>query len=209
MKIYVHGLGQSSESWKKTIIHLESSENIVCPDLCDMLRDDETNYNNLYKAFVSYCNSFNESLDLCGLSVGSVLALNYAVDYPEKVRSLILIAPQYRMPVRLLKFQNIVFRFMPDSAFRQTGFKKNDFIRLCSSMAKLDFSNCQVSCSTLIVCGEKDRANKKASYELSEMLNSRIVIIKHSGHEVNVDFPERLARVLNKFYKKMQKDGVV
>ena len=34
-------------------------------------------------------------LNLCGLSLGAVLALNYAIDFPKKVNSLILIAPQY------------------------------------------------------------------------------------------------------------------
>lgn len=205
MKVYVHGLGQSSGSWDKTISYMKDSENIVCPDLCGILHDTEPDYNNLYEKFADYCNSFKESLDLCGLSLGSVLALNYAIEYPENVKSLVLIAPQYRMPVKLLKLQNLIFHFMPESMFRQTGFEKNSFIRLCKTMMQLDFSNCVISCPALIICGEKDRANKKSSYELSKKLGSKLIFLKNSGHEVNVDSPERLSEILSKFYIRIKK----
>lgn len=41
------------------------------------------------------CDSFDVKIDLCGLSHGGVLALNYACVHPEKVHSLVLIATQY------------------------------------------------------------------------------------------------------------------
>lgn len=37
--------------------------------------------------------------------------------------------------------QNALFRFMPQSMFRQTGFGKLDFISLCSTMAELDYKS--------------------------------------------------------------------
>ena len=199
MKVFVHGLGQSSESWNKTISYMKDSENIFCPDLCSLLHNTEPDYNNLYGKFADYCNKFNEPIDLCGLSLGSILALNYAIEYPENVKSLILIAPQYKMPVKLLKLQNLIFRFMPKSMFKQTGFDKNSFIQLCKTMMKLDFSDCVISCPTLIICGEKDRANKKSSYELSKKLDIKLIFLKNSGHEVNIDSPKMLAKILKIF----------
>ena len=59
---------------------------------------------------------------------GQCIALNYAIDYPKKVKALVLIAAQYKMPARLLKLQNALFHFMPQSMFQQTGFGKLDFI---------------------------------------------------------------------------------
>ena len=44
---------------------------------------------------------------------------NYAIDHPDKVNSLILIAAQYKMPKKLLSIQNTIFRFMPISFVRQ------------------------------------------------------------------------------------------
>ncbi len=70
-------------------------------------------------------------MDLCGLSLGGVLALQYTIEHPEKVNSLVLIAAQYKMPAKLLKPQNSFFRFMPKSSFQQTGFGKREFMELC------------------------------------------------------------------------------
>ncbi len=38
---------------------------------------------------------------------------------------------------KLLKLQDIIFRFMPDGAFGEMGGQKTDFISLCRSMAEL------------------------------------------------------------------------
>jgi hypothetical protein len=73
-------------------------------------------------------------------------------------------------------------------------------------MMELDFSNSiqKISCPTLIVCGERDAANKKASVELAGVLkNAELQIISDSGHEVNIEAPEKLAEVLRVFYKQV------
>lgn len=58
--------------------------------------------------------------------IRAVLALNYAIDHPDKVKALVLIAAQYKMPRKLLKVQNMLFHLMPNSAFDKMGFKKAD-----------------------------------------------------------------------------------
>ena len=203
-QIYLHGLGQTSTAWENTVMGLDSAENIVCPNLSDLLQGKEAAYLNLYSAFSNFCDGFDEELDLCGLSLGGVLALHYVIDHPEKVRSLVLIAAQYKMPKLLLRFQNVIFRLMPESMFRQTGFGKTDFLMLCKTMAKLDFSAsiCKVTCPTLVVCGEKDSANRKAAMELASSLeHAELQIVRGAGHEVNVDAPGELEVMLHNFYK--------
>ena len=173
-QIYVHGLGQTSNSWTKTIDILQTTDYSLCPNLPDLVHSKEVTYDNLYAAFSDYCNQYDEPIDLCGLSLGGVLALNYAIQYPKKVRSLVLIATQYKMPKKLLKFQNLLFRFMPKSMFQQMGFRKADFLLLCETMMELDFNNSlhKISCPTLLLYGEKDTANKNASIELAELLKN-------------------------------------
>ncbi|MCH5193067.1 MAG: alpha/beta hydrolase [Oscillospiraceae bacterium] len=202
-RVFIHGLGQSSSVWEETISQLNENEDILLPDLSDLIQDKEVNYENLYAAFSDFCSRSDEPVDLCGLSLGAVLALNYAIDYPDKVNSLVLIAAQYKMTKGLLRVQNFIFSFMPDSMFKSAGFKKSDFIQLCKTMSELDFSNSvkNISCPVLIVYGEKDSANKKASLELNVILeNSELKRVSGSGHEVNVDAPEKLAVLLNDFY---------
>lgn len=200
--ILIHGLGQTPSNWDKTIENMEQVHDFYCPNLCDLLRGKETNYNELYSSFMEYCNNIDEPINLCGLSLGAVLALNYAIDNPEKVSSLVLIAAQYKMPKTLLKFQNIVFRFMPAKMFDDMGFSKREFILLSKSMMDIDFSTDLdgVSCPVLLLCGEKDNANRKAAVELQGRLkNSSFEIIKNSSHEVNMDNPKELATFLSKY----------
>lgn len=119
-------------------------------------------YSNLYQSFSDYCNNISEPLNLCGLSLGAVLALNYAIDNPKKINSLVLIAGQYEMPKTLLKLQNIIFKFIPKKSFKSMGMRKNDFIKLTRSMMHLNFNEGlnNISCPVLLICGDKDNPNK-------------------------------------------------
>lgn len=199
--IYLHGLGQTADGWNRVLGYRNTSTDSLCPDLARLVHGREANYPDLYAAFSALCDTIEDDLTLCGLSLGGVLALNHTIDHPEKVKSLILIATPYKMPKQLLQLQNILFRFMPKSAFSQTGFQKADFIRLCRSMAELDFSRSlrKVTCPVLVLCGEHDRANQKAARMLAGLLkNAAFQQIPNAGHEVNTDAPERLAEILKK-----------
>lgn len=208
-RVYVHGLGQTPASWEKTIALSSGKEQAVCPALEELVRDQDADYETLYRAFAQKCLLLDGEIDLCGLSLGGVLALNYAIDHPQKVRSLVLIGVQYRMPKALLKFQNAVFRLMPESMFGEMGFSKKAFLRLCASMMPLDFSAevDKISCPTLIVCGEKDGANRKASVSLAKAIRqAEFRLVKGAGHEVNQAAPKELANVLRTFYAQVR-DG--
>lgn len=201
--LYLHGLGQKSDSWNRTIKETKVSGSSISLSLAEMSEGKDVTYKELYSSFSEVCDKEDEEIVLCGLSLGAVLALNYAIDHPDKTKALVLIAAQYKMPEKLLKFQNVLFRLMPNSMFKQIGFKKADVISLCGTMAKLDFTDSlhNVSCPVLIVCGEKDHANKKASKELTRYLSKSFFYeLLKTGHEVNIEAPEEIAIVLQKFY---------
>ena len=201
--LYLHGLGQKPDSWNRTIKETKVSGSSISLSLAEMSEGKDVTYKELYSAFSEVCDKEDEEIVLCGLSLGAVLALNYAIDHPDKTKALVLIAAQYKMPEKLLKFQNVLFRLMPNSMFKQIGFKKADVISLCGTMAELDFTESlhNVSCPVLIVCGEKDNANKKASKELACYLSkSSFYELLKTGHEVNIEAPEEMAMVLQEFY---------
>ena len=205
-KIYLHGLGQTSADWTKTIEKLDDAENSVCLDLTKINRGEKVTYHDLYTAFPDECSRYDSPIALCGLSLGGVMALNYAIEYPDRVGVLVLVAAQYKMPKFTLKFQNLIFRIMPEDAFRQMGFSKRDTISLCDTMSELDFSGSldKITCPTLIICGEKDSANRKASVELAEKIkNAKLTVVSKAGHEVNIEAPEKLAEILQEFYSSL------
>lgn len=175
--------------------------------MAKLCREGDVTYPALYAAFSELCDSIQEPIDLCGLSLGGVLALHYAIEHPNNVHSLVLIAAQYKMPKQLLRLQNLLFHFMPSSMFRQTGFQKKDFLQLCKSMMDLDFSSSisEINCPTLVICGAKDSANNQASKGLATAISgAQLQVIPNCGHEVNLEAPEQLAEILRNFYTRIQ-----
>lgn len=206
--MFIHGLGQLPDSWDKVVQRLNKNDNILCPNLTTHIKENKnSDYYSLYSRFVDLLNGQDEVTNLCGLSLGGILTLNYAIDYPEKVNTLILIGTQYKMPKILLKFQNLIFRLMPQSIFEKIGLSKSEIINLTNSMMELDFTESlkNITCPTLIVFGTKDKANTKASIELSNLIpNARLELLEDVGHEINTQAPEKLAKVINNFYYQAQ-----
>lgn len=202
--ILVHGLGQKAADWEKTKNCLKNgAEDVICPDLYALAESEKLDYEVLYGAFSSYCDHIEVPFRLCGLSLGAVLSLNYALDHPDKIESLVLIAPQYKMPRLLLALQNVLFCLMPKTVFNKMGLTKDAFIGICNSMSKLDFSKVLpwLACKTMVICGEKDHANLKAAREISMALpTAQLCLVPDAGHELNTDVPEKLAEILNKYW---------
>lgn len=202
-KVLIHGSGHKATSWKETISYIENSKEILCPELSAILEGKEASYTNLYSAFTEYCNRLHGKIHLCGISLGGILALNYAIDFPEKVKSLVLIGTPHRIPKIMFSIQNIVFKILPKSLFDNMAFSKKDTFILGNSMKKLDFSNKvkNIKCPTLIICGQKDTANIKSSHFLTENIkNSKEIIFENTGHVVNEENPELLAKTLKEHY---------
>ena len=131
-------------------------------------------------------------------------SINYALDFPEKVKSLILIGTPYKVPKVMFRIQNIIFKFLPKSLFENMAFNKRDTFILGSSMKNLDFSNRvkDIQCPTLIICGEKDSANIKSAYYLSENIkNSQLKIVEEAGHILNEEKPRELSLLINDFWR--------
>lgn len=202
--ILIHGLGQNNRDWDtiKTVLEARGISSIA-PDLFDLARGRKLDYPTVYQAFSELCESYKDKLNLCGLSLGGLLALNYAIQYPRKINSLVLIGTPFEIPKGLLKFQNIVFRFMPKAAFQNMGVSKKDFIRLSNSMTNLNFMElvATLGCPALILCGAKDKTNMESAKRFHEaMKNSKLVIVDDSGHEVNKDNPNELVSILQDFW---------
>ena len=202
-KIFVHGSGHQATSWNKTISYMTDNKDIVCPNLSSILEGKEASYENLYSSFVKYCNEFDGQIHLCGLSLGGILALNFALDFPQKVKTLVLIGTPYKVPKVAFSFQNIIFRFLPKSIFETMAFDKKNTFALGDTMKNLDFSDRvkNIKCPTLILCGKKDSANMKSADYLSQNIRSaELKIIENTGHVVNEENPETLADILNEYY---------
>lgn len=203
--ILIHGLGQNNHSWNKTRNYLiEKGVNTICPNLYDITTDNFMNYRNLYNSFSHFCNSQKEKINICGLALGGILALDFVKEYPEKVNSIIIIGTPYKIPKALFKMQSIIFHIMPKRTFEKIGCSKSNFITLVNSMQNLNIAKDveTINCKSLILCGSKDNGNMKSAKILNNCIaNSEFNIISNSAHEVNVDNPKELSNIIYDFWK--------
>ena len=185
-KILIHGSGHKADSWNKVIVYM-NNEDILCPNLSEILNGKEESYDNLYNSFVEYCNKIDGKVDLCVLSLGGILALNYAIDYPDKIEKLVLIGTPHKVPKVIFTIQNIIFKFLPKKLFETMAFNRVQNIK----------------CPTLIICGEKDNANIQSAHYLAENIeNVKLEIMKNTGHIVNEEKPDELSKLIIDFWKK-------
>ncbi len=202
-RIFIHGSGHRADSWRATVEHMRDGTDILCPDLRDILGGKAATHENLCAAFADYCAGVDGKLRLCGLSLGGVFALEYALCHPEKVASLVLIGVPCKVPKLAFAFQSVVFRFMPECAFDGMAFDKEDTAALNNTLKNLDFTDRvgKLTCPALIVCGEKDGSNmNSAKYMASHIPGARLEVVSGSGHVVSEDNPAALARLLDAWY---------
>ena len=197
--VFWHGLGQTAQDWNE-VINRVSLPDVDCPELYSVSKGNIT-YSDILAGLEERYMNVTEPFCICGLSLGAILALDYAIRHGDRISSLILIGVQYKVPTRMIDFQNLIFRCMPKKAFEDMGIPKDDTIRLAHSMRSLDFSSRlnEVMCPVTLLCGEKDSANLKAAKQLNELLpQAELHIIPGAGHEVNKCAPEAIADVLNR-----------
>ena len=96
--IVLHGLGQNETSWNMVETRLLTyGIKIEKPSLYSMLKGGRAEYDLLLRSFTDYCSGFEEPLNLCGLSLGGLLALDYAKRFPDHVNSMILMGTPYKI----------------------------------------------------------------------------------------------------------------
>ena len=205
--VLLHGSGHGPQSWDAAAALLPPDWETLRPGLSALLGGKEASFENLRAALEAYCAGIEGPLHLCGLSLGGILALDYALRRPEKVKSLVLIGTPHRVPRAAFALQNLVFRLLPKSAFRGMAFGKRDTFALGRSMKSLDFTGRLggVACPALVLCGAKDRANlASAKYLARHIKNAGLTVLPGTGHVVNEERPEALSEILTEFYRSQE-----
>lgn len=102
--IFLHGLGQAPSAWQPVLRRLEPELTVHCPSLPELAAGDPR-YPALLSALETALDSIPGPLHLCGLSLGGVLAMDYALRHPERVASLVLCGTPLTVPRNLLRLQ--------------------------------------------------------------------------------------------------------
>ncbi|MBN1577524.1 MAG: alpha/beta fold hydrolase [Chitinispirillaceae bacterium] len=94
--LFIHGLGGSIEQWAANAAALSRMHRVYCLDMPGCGKSDPPTGNNYpLESLSRFLDLFTEakelhSFSLVGLSMGGAICLRYALDYPHKVRRLVL-----------------------------------------------------------------------------------------------------------------------
>ncbi len=91
--VLLHGLGQTAQDWNSVLEQLHCTDT-DCPELFSLDGQDVT-YPNVFTQLERRYADASEPFVLCGLSLGAILALDYAIRHRDQVSSLVLIGVQY------------------------------------------------------------------------------------------------------------------
>lgn len=194
--IFLHGLGQNSRAWDQVRAEL--------PDW-DSMSLDLFEAGRLPTDFSALTDLVKEALDqaekpvvLVGLSLGAMVTLSL-LDHP-KVIGAVAIAGQYQFTHnRAYQLQSLLFKLIPSWFFKKQGMDKENLLTFYQSLSNFDLTEQLKACSkpVLLLCGDKDKINHKASQELVELLiHGHFELIPGSGHEMTKDQPVLLAEAI-------------
>ncbi len=193
--VFLHGLGQRAAGWDQVASQFPNTD---CPELFE-IAGEKLNYSAILSSLEERYEYEKEPLCLCGLSLGGMLALDYALRHGDQVAAMVLLGARDRTPRLLMDIQDLLFRCMPDKAFASTGMKKEQVRDLTRSMKNLDFTDrlSTIHCPVTVACGEKDHPNLAAARRLAKYLpNARLYVVPHAGHELNTDAPDTVAEIV-------------
>jgi 3-oxoadipate enol-lactonase len=212
--VLLHGLGTGPGAWLPQIEVLSAEREVLAPDLVAA-------YGRGWDAAVEEVGELVASrgpVDICGLSLGALVALRIAADDPWKVGSLSVCAGFDRLPPRVRRRIRRIAWLMgmvprgflhrqlvagiPEPYRRQAlteirPLRPRQVARLMREAAGFELDPVRIEAPTLVLCGERDRANLPLARALADALPSgELALVPAAGHVANLDNPEAFTALL-------------
>lgn len=203
--VFLHGLGQTPQIWQDQVVALPPGWRAAAPWLRGLKPTEKATFS-LAGATSGVDAELTQhgvpAAHLCGLSVGAMVALQYAVEAPAQVRKLVLVGPQVRPPRSVMWLQRQAVKLASNRRLAQQGLDKTRMQQVLQVLSEADFTDqlSSVTAPTLVVCGEQDRANLPASRLVAQQIpNAKLILIPGAGQQPNVEAPEEFNRVVYDF----------
>lgn len=203
--VLLHGLGQAPMAWEDVVPLLYRSRPLLTPWVPGTRPIDRQALSVPDAAAALDQQLMLEgkaTVDVCGLSLGAMVALQLAADFPDRVNRLVLIGAQVRLPRAAMAVQRRLMRLMPRERFLRANVSKERILQLLDVLRVVDLTEAagRVRAPTLVLCGARDRANLPACRRLAELIpGATLQLVPDAGHEVNVQAPQALAELLTGF----------
>ena len=181
--VLLHGAGQLPTMWQSQVEALGAERRAMAPWIAG-LRPGRRFDLSLKTASAELINTLDlsgyRSVDVVAHQLGAMVALQAAVDYPDRIGRLV-ISGAVLLPGKLaLRMQKAALRMLPVRGLENTGLTKDDLVRALDVMAEADFSSklSQIAAQTLVIVGQSDATGQVSAKALAEQLpNGHLEVI--------------------------------
>ena len=197
--IFLHGLGQSAESWKevRNLLTDYPSEAI------ELFPSGVSNYQQAKEQVYQHLAQETEPFILVGLSLGAALALELSSYEIPNLQALVLSGCPLKLAGNIpFYIQLLIFKLLPKRVFEKQGADKAFMVGVSEELKILDLTDISRTCPypTLLICGSKDKPNLSSMKALHRLLtNSQFQIIPDGPHILNRAKPKEFAEITRSF----------
>ena len=202
--IFLHGLGQSADSWKevRNLLTDYPSEAI------ELFPSGVSNYQQAKERVYQHLAQETESFILVGLSLGAALALELSSYDLPNLQGLVLSGCPLKLAGNILfKIQLMIFKLLPKSFFEKQGADKALMVGVSEELKTLDLTQVAQNCyyPTLLICGSQDKPNLSSMRGLHQLMSdSKLQIIPDGPHTLNTDKPKEFAEKTRSFLELLE-----
>ena len=197
--IFLHGLGQSAESWKEVQELLADYPS----EALELFPSGVSNYQEAKERIYQHLSKETEPFVLIGLSLGAVLALELSSSDIPTLQALVLSGCPLKLAGNIpFYIQLLIFKLLPKRTFEKQGADKSLLVGVSEELKTLDLTDISRTCSypTLLICGSKDKPNLSSMNALHRLLtNSQFQIIPDGSHVLNKEKPKEFVENTRSF----------
>lgn len=197
--IFLHGLGQSADSWK------EVQELLVDypSEALELFPSGVATYQEAKERIYQHLSEETEPFVLIGLSLGAALALELSSYDLPNLQALVLSGCPLKLAGNIpFYIQLLIFKLLPKRVFEKQGADKSLLVGVSEELKTLDLTSIAGTCPypTLLICGSKDKPNLSSMKALHILLtNSQFQIIPDGPHVLNKEKPKEFVEKLRSF----------
>ena len=197
--IFLHGLGQSADSWKEVQDLLADYPS----EALDLFPAGVGTYQEAKEHIYQRLTVETEPFVLVGLSLGAALALELSSYDLPNLQALVLSGCPLKLADNIpFYIQLLIFKLLPKRIYEKQGADKALMVGVSEELKTLDLREIAKNCSypSLLICGSQDKPNLKSMKDLQQLIpNSQIQIIPDGPHVLNMAKPKEFAEITRSF----------
>ena len=197
--IFLHGLGQSAESWKEV-------QNLLTDypsEAIELFSSEVNSYQKVKDRVYQHLAQETEPFVLVGLSLGAALALELSSYDLPNLQALVLSGCPLKLAGNILFYiQLLIFKLLPKRVFEKQGADKSLLVGVSEELKTLDLREIAKNCPypTLLICGSQDKPNLSSMKAIQELMpNSQFQIIPDAPHVLNRAKPKEFVAITRSF----------